>query len=184
MCAIFCFDMHPAAYILSGYFDSQTAQDGIRGLIVKYTQYERKVDNASWEKIQPANDSVGLGYPFLALNKGVSKISIVYSEVPFSERILDKIDKDESFRRNAMQFVDLDDEKSLYAIDATEAHLETLIEEFKEVGEQFERYHEHLQDLQDPNAPPINLGDLTTEDTYKMDVDLVMRQMDSVRCLY
>ncbi|OTA17963.1 hypothetical protein Xvie_00641 [Xenorhabdus vietnamensis] len=156
-------------------------KDGVRGLMVKYTQYERKVDNASWGKIQPANGSAGLGYPFLALNKDVSKISIVYSEVSFSERILDKIDNDESFRRNAMQFVDLDDEKSSYAIDATEEHLKTLIEEFKEVGEQFERYHEHLQD---PNAPPVNLGDLTTEDTYKMDVDLVMRQMDSVLCPY
>ncbi|MBD2784000.1 hypothetical protein ID858_05055 [Xenorhabdus sp. DI] len=159
-------------------------KDGIRGLIVKYTQYERTAGNASWEKIQPANGSAGLGYPFLALNKDVSKISIVYSEVPFSERILDKIDKDESFRRNAMQFVDLDDEKSAYAIDATEEHLEALIEEFKEVEEQFARYHEHLQDLQDPDAPPVNLGDLTTEDTYAMDVDLVMRQMDSVRCPY
>ncbi|PHM48522.1 toxin VasX [Xenorhabdus miraniensis] len=159
-------------------------KDGIRGLIVKYTQYERKAGNASWEKIQPANGSAGLGYPFLALNKDVSKISIVYSEVSFSERILDKIDKDESFRRNAMQFVDLDDEKSSYAIDATEEHIEALIEEFKEAEKQFHRYHEHLQDLQDPNAPPINLGDLTTEDTYAMDVDLVMRQMDSVRCPY
>ncbi|MDE9495904.1 hypothetical protein KKJ09_20555 [Xenorhabdus bovienii] len=159
-------------------------KEGIRGLIVKYTQYERKAGDASWEKIQPANGSAGLGYPFLALNKDVSKMSIVYSEVPFSERILEKIDKDESFRRKAMQFVDLDDEKSSYAIDATEEYLKTLIEEFKEVGEQFDRYHKYLQDRQDPNAPPVNLGDLTTEDTYKMDVDLVMRQMDSVRCPY
>ncbi|WP_338803925.1 toxin VasX [Xenorhabdus griffiniae] len=155
--------------------------EGKRGMVTKYTKYEQRAGSSSWEEIQPASGTAGLGYPFLALNKDVSKISIVYSEVPFSERILDKIDKDESFRRNAMQFVELDREDSEYTIEAKQEHFDGLVEDFKDPEKRFQAYKNQLSD---PLLQSADLGDISTEGSFFMDADMEMRYIDSLLCPY
>ncbi|WP_338804694.1 toxin VasX [Xenorhabdus griffiniae] len=154
---------------------------GKRGMVTKYTKYEQKAGSSSWEEIHPASGTAGLGYPFLALDKDVTKVSIVYSEVPFSERILDKIDKDESFRRNAMQFVELDHEGSDYVMEAKQEHFDGLVEDFKVPEKQFQAYKNQLSD---PLLHSVDLGDISTEGSFFMDADMEMRYIDSLLCPY
>ncbi|PHM40014.1 hypothetical protein Xmau_02198 [Xenorhabdus mauleonii] len=155
--------------------------EGKRGMVTKYTKYEQKAGSSSWEEIHPVSGTAGLGYPFLAIDKDVTKISIVYSEVELAKSVLNKMDKDKNFRKNAMQFVDLDSETSEYAIDAKQEHFDGLVEDFKDPEKQFQAYKNQLSD---PLLQSSDLGEITTEGSFAMDADMEMRYIDSLICPY
>ncbi|MCC8366873.1 hypothetical protein J8V57_11345 [Xenorhabdus sp. PB61.4] len=153
--------------------------EGKRGMVTKYTKYEQKAGSSAWEEIHPASGTAGLGYPFLAIDKDVTKISIVYSEVKLSKSILKKMDNDKVFRRNAMQFVDLDSEQSDYAIDAKQEHFDGLVEDFKDPERQFQTYKKQLSD---PALQSADLGDISIDGSFFMNSDMEMRYIDSLIC--
>ncbi|MCC8379520.1 MULTISPECIES: toxin VasX [unclassified Xenorhabdus] len=153
--------------------------EGKRGMVTKYTKYEQKAGSSAWEEIHPASGTAGLGYPFLAMDKDVTKISIVYSEVKLSKSILKKMDNDKEFRRNAMQFVDLDSEQSDYAIDAKQEHFDGLVEDFKDPERQFQTYKKQLSD---PALQSADLGDISIDGSFFMNSDMEMRYIDSLIC--
>ncbi|MBD2795380.1 hypothetical protein ID856_02345 [Xenorhabdus sp. 18] len=155
--------------------------EGKRGMVTKYTKYEQKAGSSSWEEIHPASGTAGLGYPFLAIDKDVTKISIVYSEVKLAKSVLNKMDNDKNFRKSAMQFVDLESEASDYAIDARQEHFDGLVEDFKDPEKQFQAYKNQLSD---PTLQSADLGDMTTEGSFFMDADMEMRYIDSLICPY
>ncbi|MGJ0639478.1 toxin VasX, partial [Xenorhabdus bovienii] len=66
--------------------------EGKRGMVTKYTKYEQKAGGSSWEEIHPASGTAGLGYPFLAIDKDVTQISLIYSEVELAKSVLNKMD--------------------------------------------------------------------------------------------
>ncbi|OTA21355.1 hypothetical protein Xbed_00584 [Xenorhabdus beddingii] len=154
---------------------------GKRGMVTKYTKYEQKSGSSSWEEIQPVSGTAGLGYPFLAIDKDVTQISIIYSEVELAKSVLNKIDNDKNFRKHAMQFVDFDSEASDYAIDAKQEHFDGLVEDFKDPEKQFQVYKNQLSD---PLLQSADLGDITTEGSFFMDADMEMRYIDSLICPY
>ncbi|CDH34540.1 toxin VasX [Xenorhabdus bovienii] len=155
--------------------------EGKRGMVTKYTKYEQKAGSSSWEEIHPASGTAGLGYPFLAIDKDVTQISLIYSEVELAKSVLNKMDNDKNFRKNAMQFVDLDSEVSDYAIDARQEHFDGLVEDFKDPEKQFQAYKNQLSD---PLLHAADLGDITTEGSFFMDADMEMRYIDSLICPY
>ncbi|CDG96910.1 hypothetical protein; putative membrane protein [Xenorhabdus bovienii str. puntauvense] len=155
--------------------------EGKRGMVTKYTKYEQKAGGSSWEEIHPASGTAGLGYPFLAIDKDVTQISLIYSEVELAKSVLNKMDNDKNFRKNAMQFVDLDSEVSDYAIDARQEHFDGLVEDFKDPEKQFQAYKNQLSD---PFLHAADLGDITTEGSFFMDADMEMRYIDSLICPY
>ncbi|MBC8951847.1 toxin VasX [Xenorhabdus sp. PB62.4] len=155
--------------------------EGKRGMVTKYTKYEQKAGSSSWEEIHPASGTAGLGYPFLAIDKDVTQISIVYSEVKLAKSVLNKMDNDKNFRKSAMQFVDLDSEVSDYAIDAKQEHFDGLVEDFKDPEKQFQAYKNQLSD---PLLQSADLGDITTEGSFFMNADMEMRYIDSLICPY
>ncbi|MDC9614602.1 hypothetical protein PSI19_12135 [Xenorhabdus khoisanae] len=155
--------------------------EGKRGMVTKYTKYEQKAGSSSWEEIHPASGTAGLGYPFLAIDKDVTRISIAYSEVKLAKSILNKMDNDKNFRKSAMQFVDLDSEVSDYAIDARQEHFDGLVEDFKDPEKQFQVYKNQLSD---PLLQSADLGDITTEGSFLMNADMEMRYIDSLICPY
>ncbi|OTA21348.1 hypothetical protein Xbed_00577 [Xenorhabdus beddingii] len=152
---------------------------GKEGIIENFIQYERKKDNSSWGEIRPASGRAGLAYPFLSIRKDVQKISIVYSEVPFSQSILEKMDNDVSFRAGAMQLIDLDDSHSPHAITATGYNFNYLVEDFKLEEIQFE-YYKH--GLLGPDLSSFSPSDVTTQDTYRLSSYTLMKQMESLLC--
>ncbi|MDC9622290.1 hypothetical protein PSI22_11760 [Xenorhabdus sp. XENO-7] len=155
--------------------------EGKRGMVTKYTKYEQKAGSSSWEEIHPASGTAGLGYPFLAIDKDVTQISLVYSEVELAKSVLNKMDNDKNFRKSAMQFVDLDSEVSDYAIDARQEHFDGLVEDFKDPEKQFQAYKNQLSD---PLLHAADLGDITTEGSFFMDAEMEMRYIDSLICPY
>ncbi|PHM30308.1 toxin VasX [Xenorhabdus innexi] len=153
--------------------------EGKKGMVTKYTKYEQKDGSSAWEEIHPASGTAGLGYPFLAIDKDVTKISIVYSEVKLAKSVLKKMDNNEAFRKAAMQFVDLDSQTSDYAIDAKQEHFDGLVEDFKDPERQFKAYKDQLSD---PILQSADLGELTNEGSFYMDADMEMRYIDSLIC--
>jgi hypothetical protein len=154
---------------------------GKRRMVTKYTKYEQKTGSSEWEEIQPVSGTAGLGYPFLAIDKDVEKISIVYSEVKLAKSILNKMDNDKEFRKIAMQFVDLDSDQSDYVIEAKQEHFDGLVEDFKDPEKRFKAYKKHLSD---PRLQSADLGDITTEGSFFMDADMEMRYIESLICPY
>ncbi|MDR0218797.1 MAG: hypothetical protein LBI71_07945, partial [Enterobacteriaceae bacterium] len=155
--------------------------EGKRGMVTKYTKYEQKAGSTSWEEIHPASGTAGLGYPFLAIDKDVTKISIVYSEVELAKSVLNKIDNDKDFRKIAMQFVDLDSVQSDYSIDAKQEHFDGLVEDFKDPERKFKAYKKQLSD---PLLQTADLSELSTEGSFSMDADMEMRYIESLICPY
>ncbi|TYP05254.1 hypothetical protein LY16_02127 [Xenorhabdus doucetiae] len=146
-----------------------------------YYQWELDYLRQLAKEIHPASGTAGLGYPFLAIDKDVTKISIVYSEVKLAKSVLNKMDNDKNFRESAMQFVDLESEASDYAIDARQEHFDGLVEDFKDPEKQFQAYKNKLSD---PTLQSADLGDMTTEGSFFMDADMEMRYIDSLICPY
>ncbi|WP_426576469.1 toxin VasX [Xenorhabdus stockiae] len=154
---------------------------GKEGIIENFIQYERKEGNASWETLRPASGKAGLAYPFLSICKDVQKISIVYSEVPLSPYILKKIDEDKEYRSASMQLINLEDSDSPHAITATRYNFDNLIEDYKTEEIQFKYYEDRLSG---PGLSTVNLGDLTTQNIYRLNSYIIMKKVESLLCPY
>lgn len=113
------------------------------------------------------------------MSKKVSNISIVYSEHEWHANVINAINGDKKLRQKSMQGINLDEDKSLYALEATEANFTRLIEDYR-------HKQQRVLTLSDKGHPD-NLGDmgidiLTTQESYWMDADGIGKEIRSKLC--
>lgn len=85
-------------------------------------------------------------YPYLPIKKDVINALFLFSDVPLSDYVLNKIETDESYRHAFMQKINVVDFSSNpHALELNEEHIEHLVEEYKAESEQFSVFTEHTK---------------------------------------
>ncbi|KJF76564.1 hypothetical protein UA45_17945 [Morganella morganii] len=84
-------------------------------------------------------------YPYLPLKKDVMQISALFSEVPLSLYVLEKIKHNAHYRRQFMQEMNIIDyNNNPYCVKATYEHIDNLVEDYKSEDEQYKHYFDSL----------------------------------------
>ncbi|HHV7361425.1 TPA: toxin VasX [Morganella morganii] len=90
-------------------------------------------------------------YPYLPVKKDVINASFIFSDIPLSDYVLNKIETDESYRRAFMQKINVVDfSHNPHALELSEAHVEHLVEEYKAEEQQFSVFTEHTRAIGNP----------------------------------
>ncbi|TDB45268.1 hypothetical protein C5468_21610 [Photorhabdus luminescens subsp. mexicana] len=122
----------------------------------------------------------GEGHPFLFVAKDVINISIAYSEHPWHSSVLAKIDNSLELRQKTMQFINLEQEQSPFAVNASEKYFRKLIVDYKIRQEQFANIKAIIEkDINELDLAKVGIDTLTTQNSYEMDADVIIRQISS-----
>lgn len=108
-------------------------------------------------------------YGFVFASREVKKVSIVYTEHELAKEVLDKLQSQQSFRRECMQLIDLQKEDGQDFVPATETNLWKLVEDYRERKERFLKF----QASTEADQNEISLDVLTTDDSYELDASYI-----------
>ncbi|MBM2578094.1 hypothetical protein JQC91_17440 [Jannaschia sp. Os4] len=108
-------------------------------------------------------------YPFVFVNKGVSEVSILYTEHELDGAIVDRINGDAAFRAETMQRVNLVS-GGRDAVEASADNLSRLVEDYRS------RRDRVLTD------GDLNLADLTTVPSFAAEPEVIARQIGNTEC--
>ncbi|WP_283126851.1 toxin VasX [Providencia stuartii] len=133
----------------------------IAGVQEIFCEYEW--DNHAREYREKKQDCPPQG--FLPIKKDVKKISLLFSDIPLSQTVLTKLNKNIEFRQKVMQSIDLDSEDT-YTLELTEENLSALVEDYKPKEQQFARYHNGV-DFDDGYSYQLSYA--TTQQSYFID---------------
>ncbi|WP_375710490.1 hypothetical protein [Proteus vulgaris] len=99
------------------------------------------------------------------MKKDVKNISILFSDVPLSKSILEKLNNNIAYRRHMMQFINLDTEEN-YSLELNKESLSDLVEDYKIKNEQFNWCYNELK-LDDGCGYQLSYG--TAQQSYYID---------------
>lgn len=102
---------------------------------------------------------------FLPIKKDIKKISLLFSEAPLSQHVLQKLNDNIQLRQQVMQAIDLDSEGT-DTLELTVENLSGLVEDYKTKEQQFVRYHQNI-DLDDGYSYELSFA--TTQQSYLID---------------
>lgn len=108
-------------------------------------------------------------YPFVFVNKGVSEVSILYTEHELDRSIIDKINGDAAFRAQTMQRINLAS-GGRDAVEATAENLSRLVEDYRSRRDQVLR------------SGDTDLGLLTTESSFAASPENIAQQISNTEC--
>ncbi|GAA58246.1 hypothetical protein P20652_0097 [Pseudoalteromonas sp. BSi20652] len=108
-------------------------------------------------------------YGFVFASREVKKVSIVYTEHELAKEVIDKLQSQQSFRRECMQLIDLQKEDGQDFVPATEINLWKLVEDYRERKERFLKF----QASTEADQNEISLDVLTTDDSYELDASYI-----------
>lgn len=109
-------------------------------------------------------------YPFVFVAKGVSEVSILYTQHELHPNVIDRLNGDADLRRKTMQRVNLQSE-GRDAVKATAQNLSRLVEDYRE---RRARVFEE--------AAGVSLDILTTEASFEIEPENVARQIRNTEC--
>ncbi|HGY3147559.1 TPA: toxin VasX [Morganella morganii] len=111
-------------------------------------------------------------YPYLPLKKDVMKISTLFSEVPLSLYVLEKIKHNAHDCCQFMQEMNIIDyNNNPYCVKATYEHIDNLVEDYKSEDEQYKHYFDSL------NFLGTNSAQLSEVPGLKQETDLLLGQL-------
>ena len=108
-------------------------------------------------------------YGFVFASREAKKVSIVYTEHELAKEVIDKLQSQQSFRRECMQLIDLQKEDGQDFVPATETNLWKLVEDYRERKERFLKF----QASTEADQNEISLDVLTTDDSYELDASYI-----------
>ncbi len=109
-------------------------------------------------------------YPFVFVNKGVSEVSILYTEHELAGEIVDKINGNAAFRAQTMQRINLV-AGGRDAVEASSENLGRLVEDYRA-----------RRDRVLSEADGVALDIMMTEGSFRIDPDLVAQQISNTEC--
>lgn len=126
-----------------------------------FYEYEFNNENNSYQEKKQLCKPCG----FLPIKKDVKNISILFSDIPLSKSILKKLNDNTAYRKNIMQFINLDAEEK-YTLELNKENLSDLVEDYKIKNEQFNWCYNELELDADCG---YQLGYGTTQQSYYID---------------
>lgn len=159
------------------YEQQEKTINGKNQCVERYRKFIFKNGNDASDGVIPESGARGEGYYFAFVSKKVSNISIVYSEHEWHANVINAINGDKKLRQKSMQSINLDEDKSLYALEATEANFTRLIEDYR-------HKQQRVLTLSDKGHPDDlgNIDILTTQESYWMDADGIGKEIRSKLC--
>ncbi|ODS11748.1 toxin VasX [Vibrio scophthalmi] len=157
--------------------------------IFKYTQKQKgKSVTESFEKYlfknkTNAQDGLTLDnsvkqLPFAFVSANTSKISIVYTEHELSPNLIDKMHSNQDVRTRSMQLIDLTPEQTEHSIVATADNLKSLVEDYRDFQDRMLTKIAGDSDKLDQ----FSLDILTTQPSYELATDLIVKQLEKDSC--
>lgn len=161
------------------YEQQEKTINGKNQCVERYRKFIFKNGNDASDGVIPESGARGEGYYFAFVSKKVSNISIVYSEHEWHANVINAINGDKKLRQKSMQSINLDEDKSLYALEATEANFTRLIEDYRHKQQRVLTLSNkgHSNDLGD-----MGIDILTTQESYWMDADGIGKEIRSKLC--
>ncbi|WP_411890993.1 toxin VasX [Yoonia sp. SDW83-1] len=114
-------------------------------------------------------------YPFVFVAKGVSEVSIAYSEHQWSADVIDRMNGNAATRAKAMQKVNIEAESSDHSVSASKDNLGSLVEDYK-------RRQDRVLALSGGDTEGLSLDILTTEASYSLDPSKIAQEIQSKLC--
>ncbi|TNH42172.1 toxin VasX [Photorhabdus luminescens] len=162
------------------YCVSEREINGKKQRVEKFKKYMFINRKDASEGLIPEPGIRGEGHPFLFVAKDVINISIVYSEHPWHSSVLAKIDNSLELRQKTMQFINLEQEQSPFAVNASDKYFRKLIVDYKIRQEQFANIKATIEkDINELDLADVGIDTLTTQNSYEMDADVIIRQISS-----
>ncbi|MCW7549628.1 hypothetical protein OO184_17240 [Photorhabdus sp. APURE] len=162
------------------YCVSEREINGKKQRVEKFKKYMFLNRKDASEGLIPEPGIRGEGHPFLFVAKDVINISIAYSEHPWHSSVLAKIDNSLELRQKTMQFINLEQEQSPFAVNASEKYFRKLIVDYKIRQEQFANIKATIEkDINELDLSDVGIDTLTTQNSYEMDADLIIKRINS-----
>ncbi|MBB6689540.1 hypothetical protein H7E95_16750 [Proteus mirabilis] len=115
-------------------------------------------------------------YPYLPIKKDVMNALFLFSDIPLSDYVLDKMETDASYRQAFMQKINLIDfNANPHALELNAEHIEYLIEEYKTESEQFSAFTEYTKSIGDP-LPKEYFSHITGINSASKSTDTLLNQ--------
>ncbi|PHM37306.1 toxin VasX [Xenorhabdus innexi] len=152
--------------------------------VERFRKYMYRNNKDARDGVIPEPGLRGEGYPFLFVAKDVSNISIAYSEHLWHPDVIARMNSSKKLREKTMQFINLDADQQQYAIEATEANLTKLIEDYKTRKEQFAAAKAKIdaKKFEELDIKNLRIDELTTEKSYEMDAEDIAKEIRNKLC--
>ncbi|MCT8349939.1 hypothetical protein LGZ99_22760 [Photorhabdus temperata] len=161
------------------YCVSEKEVNGKKQRVEKFKKYRFLNRKDASEGLIPEPGIRGEGHPFLFVAKDVINISIAYSEHPWHSSVLDKMNDSLELRQKTMQFINLEQEQSPFAVKASVKYFRKLIVDYKIRQEQFADIKAIMEkDINELDLATVRIDALTTQESYEMDADTIIREMN------
>ncbi|PQQ29935.1 toxin VasX [Photorhabdus hindustanensis] len=162
------------------YCVSEKEVNGKKQRVEKFKKYMFLNRRDASEGLIPEPGIRGEGHPFLFVAKDVINISIAYSEHPWHSSILAKIDNSLELRQKTMQFINLEQKQSPFAVNASDKYFRKLIVDYKIRQEQFANIKAIIEkDINELDLADVSIDTLTTQDSYEMDAGKIIQEINS-----
>ncbi|MBS9431872.1 toxin VasX [Photorhabdus hainanensis] len=162
------------------YCVSEKEVNGKKQRVEKFRKYMFLNRRDASEGLIPEPGIRGEGHSFLFVAKDVINISIAYSEHPWHSSILAKIDNSLELRQKTMQFINLEQKQSPFAVNASNKYFRKLIVDYKIRQEQFANIKAIIEkDINELDLADVSIDTLTTQDSYEMDAGKIIQEINS-----
>ncbi|WP_391528072.1 toxin VasX [Photorhabdus akhurstii] len=162
------------------YCVSEKEVNGKKQRVEKFRKYMFLNRRDASEGLIPEPGIRGEGHSFLFVAKDVINISIAYSEHPWHSSVLAKIDSSLELRQKTMQFINLEQKQSPFAVNASDKYFRKLIVDYKIRQEQFANIKSIIEkDINELDLADVSIDTLTTQDSYEMDAGKIIQEINS-----